>query len=169
MSNKIEIKSIKDIPIGAILETGNGTRWIYMGSKFNTPWEDFGFSEFIAIKEDFCGFQTFKDDLSTPIHAHLVDDNSYKIKKVFVGKCDLDARSTDLELVWEREEKPQKKSNKSKFNRGDKFEIEISEVHTHYDDNGKPFSMYRAKGFSTLTFDDKSLERLKKIESEEWV
>ena len=57
--------------------------------------------------------------------------------------------------------------NKSKFQRGDKFEIEISEVHTHYDDNGKPFSMYRAKGFSTLTFDDKGLERLRKIESEE--
>ena len=57
--------------------------------------------------------------------------------------------------------------NKSKFQRGDKFEIEISEVHTHYDDNGKPFSMYRAKGFSTLTFEDKGLERLRKIESED--
>ncbi len=63
-------------------------------------------------------------------------------------------------------EKPKKKHN-SKFKRGDKFEIEIAEVHTHYDDNGKPFSMYRAKGFSTLTFDDKGLERLRKIESEE--
>lgn len=63
-------------------------------------------------------------------------------------------------------EKPKKKRN-SKFKRGDKFEIEISEVHTHYDDNGKPFHMYRIKGFSTLTFDDKGLERLRKIESEE--
>ena len=64
-------------------------------------------------------------------------------------------------------EKPKKKKHNSKFKRGDKFEIEIAEVHTHYDDNGKPFSMYRAKGFSTLTFDDKGLERLRKIESED--
>lgn len=51
--------------------------------------------------------------------------------------------------------------NKSKFQRGDKFEIEIAEIHEHYDDNGYPFYIYRAK------VDDKGLERLRKIESED--
>lgn len=48
--------------------------------------------------------------------------------------------------------------------KGDKYVIEIAEVHTHYDDNGKAFPLARIKGFSTLTFDQKGLDRLEKIE-----
>lgn len=47
----------------------------------------------------------------------------------------------------------------SKHKRGDKFILEIAEVHTHYTDKGKPYNCYRVKGFNTVMFDDYGLER----------
>lgn len=51
--------------------------------------------------------------------------------------------------------------------KGDKYIIEIAEVHTHYDDNGKAYPMARIKGFSALTFDQKGLDMLEKYEVHE--
>lgn len=169
MANKIEIKSMKDIPIGAIIEIRKGDRFVNLGLKSNTNWVNIGSAEYITLSLSGTGFQTYHEDMTTYLSTtHSMIDDDYEIVKVYVPKhaswCSYN--SDELLLIWDKEEKPKKKRN-SKFHRGDKFEIEISEVHTHYDDNGKPFSMYRAKGFSTLTFDDKGLERLRKIESEE--
>lgn len=50
-----------------------------------------------------------------------------------------------------------------KHNKGDKFIIEIAERHTHYTDKGKPYNVYRIKGFNTVMFDDYGLERFEKI------
>lgn len=50
--------------------------------------------------------------------------------------------------------------NNGKYMRGQKFEIEIAEVHTHYTDNNKPFSVYRIKGFKSLFLDDYALDLL---------
>lgn len=47
--------------------------------------------------------------------------------------------------------------------KGEKYIIEIAEVHTHYDDNGKPYPVARIKGFSALTFDQRGLDRLEKV------
>lgn len=47
--------------------------------------------------------------------------------------------------------------------KGEKYIIEIAEVHTHYDDNGKAYPMARIKGFSALTFDEKGLSKLEKV------
>ena len=52
-------------------------------------------------------------------------------------------------------------SLKSKYKKGQKFEIEIAEVHTHYNDEGKPYSVYRVKGFNSMFLDDYALEKLK--------
>ena len=49
---------------------------------------------------------------------------------------------------------------KSKYKRGQKFVIEIAEVHTHYDDNLKPYNVYRVKGFKSLFLDDYALDLL---------
>ena len=46
---------------------------------------------------------------------------------------------------------------KSKFKKGQKFKIEIAEVHTHYNDEGKPYSVYRIKGFNSLFLDNYAL------------
>lgn len=45
----------------------------------------------------------------------------------------------------------------------EKYIIEIAEVHTHYDDNGKAFPVARIKGFSSLVFDQKGLDKLERI------
>lgn len=47
--------------------------------------------------------------------------------------------------------------------KGEKYIIEIAEVHTHYDDNGKKYPVARIKGFSALTFDQRGLDRLEKV------
>ena len=167
MENKIEIKSMKDIPIGAIIEIRQGDRFVNFGLKSNTDWVNKGSAEYITLSLSGKGFQTYHEDMTT---NGCVFDDDYEIVKVYVPKhasFGLYNSNEPPVLIWAKEYEPKKKKHNSKFKRGDKFEIEISEVHTHYDDNGKPFSMYRAKGFSTLTFDDKGLERLRKIESEE--
>ena len=172
MENKIEIKSMKDIPVGAIIELRNGERFVNMGLKSNTDWANTGSAEYITLNLSGNGFQKYYEDMTTYgfTKRALIDDyDDYEIIKVYVPKnasFGLYNSNEPPVLIWAKEYEPKKKRN-SKFKRGDKFEIEIAEVHTHYDDNGKPFSMYRAKGFSTLTFDDKGLERLRKIESEE--
>lgn len=51
---------------------------------------------------------------------------------------------------------------KSKYKRGEKFEIEIAEIHTHYDDNMRPYNVYRVKGFRSLFLDDYVLDKLQK-------
>lgn len=169
MENKIEIKSMKDIPVGAIIELRNGERFVNMGLKSNTNWVNIGNAEYITLDLSGNGFQTYHEDMTIYCctKQEMID---YEIHKVYVPKhanFGLYNSNEPPVLIWAKEYEPKKKKHNSKFKRGDKFEIEISEVHTHYDDNGKPFSMYRAKGFSTLTFDDKGLERLRKIESEE--
>lgn len=52
----------------------------------------------------------------------------------------------------------------SKYNKGDKFEIEIKEVLLNCTDGE---TRYLIKGFSSLTFDDYGLDRLKQTEPEE--
>ena len=49
---------------------------------------------------------------------------------------------------------------KSKYKRGKKITIEIAEVHTHYTDDGKPYSLYRIKGFNSLVLDDYAVSKL---------
>lgn len=49
--------------------------------------------------------------------------------------------------------------------KGEKYIIEIEEVHTHVDDNGKKFPLARIKGFSSLVFDQKGLDKLEKVEN----
>lgn len=48
--------------------------------------------------------------------------------------------------------------------KGDKYVIEIGEVEYFEDDNGVNYPLARIKGFSTLTFDEKGLDRLEKVE-----
>lgn len=51
----------------------------------------------------------------------------------------------------------------SKYNKGDKFELEIAEVFIGETDK----EIYRVKGFAALTFDDYGLSLLKQIKPEE--
>lgn len=51
--------------------------------------------------------------------------------------------------------------------KGEKYIIEIAEVHTHFDDNGKKYPVARIKGFSALTFDQKGLDKLEIFEKVE--
>lgn len=51
--------------------------------------------------------------------------------------------------------------------KGDKYVIEIGEVEYFEDDNGVNYPLARIKGFSTLTFDERGLDRLEKIPMEE--
>lgn len=53
---------------------------------------------------------------------------------------------------------------KSKYKKGKKLTIEIAEVHTHYDDNNKPYSVYRIKGFNSLFLDDYAITKLVEAE-----
>ena len=52
----------------------------------------------------------------------------------------------------------------SKYKKGKKLTIEIAEVHTHYDDNNKPYSVYRIKGFNSLFLDDYAINKLVEAE-----
>lgn len=52
----------------------------------------------------------------------------------------------------------------SKYKKGKKLTIEIAEVHTHYDDNNKPYSVYRIKGFNSLFLDDYAISKLVEAE-----
>lgn len=47
-----------------------------------------------------------------------------------------------------------------KYKRGQRFEIEIAEAHTHWTDEGQAFTLYRIKGFHSLVLDDYGLDRL---------
>lgn len=47
-----------------------------------------------------------------------------------------------------------------KFNKGDKFVIEIAEVHTHYTDNGVEYPLYRIKGFGSMVMTEFALNKL---------
>lgn len=49
--------------------------------------------------------------------------------------------------------------------KGDKYVIEISEVEYFWDDNGVSYPLARIKGFSALTFDERGLDRLEKIDA----
>ena len=51
-----------------------------------------------------------------------------------------------------------------KYKKGKKLTIEIAEVHTHYDDNNKPYSVYRIKGFKSLFLDDYAIKKLIEME-----
>lgn len=53
-----------------------------------------------------------------------------------------------------------------KYKKGDKFIIEISEVHTHWTDDGKPYKLYRVKGFNSLVLDEYGLDRLEQAKKE---
>lgn len=55
-----------------------------------------------------------------------------------------------------------------KYKRGQKLILEISEIHTHYDDHGQEFNLYRVKGFRSLVFDDNGMDIImKQMEGEE--
>lgn len=47
--------------------------------------------------------------------------------------------------------------------KGDRYIFEIEEVHTHYNDNEKPYKLGRVKGFNSLVFDDSGLNKLLKV------
>ena len=51
-----------------------------------------------------------------------------------------------------------------KYKKGKKLTNEIAEVHTHYDDNNKPYSVYRIKGFNSLFLDDYAINKLIEME-----
>lgn len=72
-----------------------------------------------------------------------------------------DAKEQGIKAGLEMSKQYRKKNHK--FQRGQKFTIEIAEVHTHYSDGLMPMSLYRIKGFSSLVFDDRGLERLLEI------
>lgn len=57
-------------------------------------------------------------------------------------------------------------NTKSKYKKGQKFQVEIAEVHTHYTDDGKPYNLYRIKGFNSMVMDDYGLDRLVKLAKE---
>ena len=52
---------------------------------------------------------------------------------------------------------------KGKFKRGQQFVIEIAEVHTHYNDNGEPYPVYRIKGFDSLVLTDYGIQRILEV------
>lgn len=45
-----------------------------------------------------------------------------------------------------------------KYPRGTKVVLEVGEIHTHYDDNGTAYNLYRMKGFRSLFLDDRGME-----------
>lgn len=47
-----------------------------------------------------------------------------------------------------------------KFNKGDKFIIEIAEVHTHYNEDGLAYPLYRIKGFDSMVMTEPALYRI---------
>ena len=51
-----------------------------------------------------------------------------------------------------------------KYKKGKKLTLEIAEVHTHNDDNNKPYSVYRIKGFNSLILDDYAINKLIEME-----
>ena len=53
------------------------------------------------------------------------------------------------------------------MNKGDKYIVEIAEVQTYRDDNGKVFELGRVKGFKALTLDESALKKLEKVEEHE--
>ena len=63
MANKIEIKSMKDIPVGAIIELRNGKRFVNIGLKRNTGWVNIGTEEYITLDLSGNCFQTYVDNL----------------------------------------------------------------------------------------------------------
>lgn len=73
----------------------------------------------------------------------------------------------DGEDLPKEEMKKKSKKHFSKYKKGQKFQVEIAEVHTHYTDDGKPYNLYRIKGFNTMTFDDYGLDRLVEIAKED--
>lgn len=56
-----------------------------------------------------------------------------------------------------------------KYQQGDKFTIEIAEIHTHYDDNKQPYNVYRVKGFKSMFLDEYALDKLVKHTSSKTV
>lgn len=56
-----------------------------------------------------------------------------------------------------------KTEGKGKFKRGQQFVIEIAEVHTHYNDNGEPYPVYRIKGFDSLVLTDYGIQRILEV------
>lgn len=50
-----------------------------------------------------------------------------------------------------------------KIEKGDKYIIEIGEIHTHYDDNGHEYKLARIKGFKSLVFDENGLKKLERF------
>lgn len=73
----------------------------------------------------------------------------------------------DGEDLPKEEMKKKSKKHFSKYKKGQKFQVEIGEVHTHYTDDGKPYNLYRIKGFNTITFDDYGLDRLVSLAKED--
>lgn len=79
------------------------------------------------------------------------------------GRCvpyKKETKSKLKELLAVAKEKDEKlgRNKMSKFNVGDKFEIEIAEVFKGAESGN---DKYRIKGFDCLTFDDKGLEKMK--------
>lgn len=79
-----------------------------------------------------------------------------------ISMCD---KKDDIKKIFS-DKTVKKEKHYSKYKRGQKFQVEISEVHTHYTDDGKPYNLYRIKGFNTMVFDDYGLDRLVSLAKE---
>lgn len=87
------------------------------------------------------------------------DFAKYLMKKVFdlsnLSDEEIEKKVSDIEKT-----KNDAKKHFAKYKKGQKFQVEIAEVHTHYTDDGNPYNLYRIKGFNTMVFDDYGLNRL---------
>lgn len=104
MANIIEVNSMEDIPIGAILESRNGNRYFYCGNKENTIWNNRGSNKYLGllISGDCLGFQTFNENMVTD-----TGDMDYEIVRVYNHNPIYDLSRvtfTKKDILWEREQ-----------------------------------------------------------------
>lgn len=104
MANIIEVNSMEDIPIGAILELKNGDKYLYMGDKKNTIWEDKGRCEYfcLCISCNKNGYQTFNKDMTvTPPY-----DEDYEIIRIYKHRSNYTIENEEFNsdnLLWKKE------------------------------------------------------------------
>lgn len=103
MANIIEVNSMEDIPIGAILESRNGNRYFYCGNKENTIWNNRGRNKYLGllISENCLGFQTFNENMVTD-----TGDMDYEIVRVYKHSSNYAIENEKFnsdDLLWEKE------------------------------------------------------------------
>lgn len=104
MANIIEVNSMEDIPIGAILELKNGDKYLYMGDKKNTIWKDKGECEYFCfyISGNKYGYQTFNKDMTVKPPY----DEDYEIIRIYKHCSNYTIENKEFNsdnLLWEKE------------------------------------------------------------------